>query len=273
MDFVFIDNDFYKITLEFTRDFIDRNYIEWIENNNKEEIKISRWEMMIYFKKLNDVSQDTVDYFLIDAESKILKKTDGRIEYNSVRLKRMIIDYFLSNTESKLIVNYNGELVNNNNSGTKQIIEKCKNPVFIKIIMLHKDDKIIYNNIHGLNLVLHDIFNSIYHSEYTKYYDKKQEIYSILDTSFRLYCNMCGRKGIFIKEPTFIDKVITVDSCEVECVIVQMVKKHYREIIDDIEGYIIYCKTEKLKVDFNKIGRFINFIKEYVKSTYGIDLI
>ena len=124
--------------------------------------------------------------------------------------------------------------------------------------MLHKDDKSIYNNIHGLNSVLHDIFNSIYNSEYTNYYDKKQEIYSILDRSFRLYCNMCGRKGIFIKEPIFIDKVITTDSCEVESIIVQMVKKHYREIIDDIEGYIIYCKTEKLKVDFNKIGKFIN---------------
>lgn len=107
MAFVFIDNDFYKITLEFTRDFIDNNYDEWIENNNKEEIKISRWEMMIYFKKLNDVSQDTVDYFLIDAVS-------------------------------KLTVNPNGQLINNQ-SKIKQKIEKCKNPVFIKIIMLCRD--------------------------------------------------------------------------------------------------------------------------------------
>ena len=272
MAFVFMDNDFYKITLEFTRDFIDRNYIEWIENNNKEEIKISRWEMMIYFKKLNDVSQDTINYFLIDAESKILKKTDGQIEYNSVRLKRMIIDYFLSNTESKLIANYKGELVNYHNLGTKQIIEKCNNPAFVKIIMLRKDDKSIYNNIHGLNLVLYDIFNCIYQNEYTNYYDKKQEVYSIL-TVCTPYYNKGNTKGIFIKEPTFINGVTSIYSCEIDCIIVSMVKKHYKEILDDIEGYIIYCKTEKLKVDFNKIGRFINFIKEYVKSTYGIDLI
>ena len=139
--------------------------------------------------------------------------------------------------------------------------------------MLRKDDKSIYNNIHGLNLVLHDIFNCIYLNEYTNYYDKKQEIYSMFTTLFTFFREMCGRKGIFIKEPTFIDKVITIHSCEMDCIIISMVKKHYREIIDDIEGYIIYCKTEKLKVDFNKIGRFINFIKEYVKSTYGIDLI
>ena len=43
--------------------------------------------------------------------------------------------------------------------------------------------------------------------------------------------------------------------------------------MDNIEGYIIYCKTEKIKVDFNKIGKFTNFIKEYVKSIYGFDLI
>ena len=87
MAFVFIDNDFYKITLEFTRDFIDNNYDEWIENNNKEEIKISRWEMMIYFKKLNDVSQDIIDYFLIDAESRLLVSPKGQLINNQSLLQ------------------------------------------------------------------------------------------------------------------------------------------------------------------------------------------
>ena len=50
MDFVFIDNDYYKITLEFTRDFIDNNYDEWIENNNKEEIKISSLSNKNYYE-------------------------------------------------------------------------------------------------------------------------------------------------------------------------------------------------------------------------------
>ena len=85
-----MDNDFYKITLEFTRDFIDNNYDEWIENNNKEEIKISRWEMMIYFKKLNDVSQDIIDYFLIDAESRLLVSPKGQLINNQSTIKQRI---------------------------------------------------------------------------------------------------------------------------------------------------------------------------------------
>ena len=52
-----------------------------------------------------------------------------------------------------------------------------------------------------------------------------------------------------------------------------IINKHYKEILDNVEGYINYCKTEKLKVDFNKIDKFINFIKEYVKTIYGFNLI
>ena len=57
MAFVFIDNDYYKITLEFTKDSIGNNYDEWKTNNKKRKNKISIWEIMIYFKKLNNVSQ------------------------------------------------------------------------------------------------------------------------------------------------------------------------------------------------------------------------
>lgn len=242
MVFVFINNDYYKITLEFTRDFIDNNYDEWIENNNKEEIKISRWEMMIYFKKLNDVSQDTVDYFLIDAES-------------------------------RLLVSPKGPLINNQ-STIKQKIEKCKNPVFIKLIILYRDINFkSYNVINCLKKFLYNVFNYL-DNEYTNYYDKERKIQE-LRRIFTPFCNNSSgtKTGIFMKQPTFINDATSIYSCEMECIIISMVKKHYREIIDDIEGYIIYCKTEKLKVDFNKIGKFINFIKEYVKSTYGIDLI
>lgn len=231
MAFVFIDNDFYKITLEFTRDFIDNNYDEWIENNNKEEIKISRWEMMIYFKKLNNVSQDTIDYFLIDAVS-------------------------------KLIVNPKRQLINNQ-STIKQKIEKCKNPVFIKIIMLCRD---IGNCMKNISSFVKDIINYIIDNEYTKYYDKENKIYALhqLSTPFCNYHN--DTKPIFgYSNREYYN--------ELECIIISIVRKHYRELLDNVEGYIIYCKTEKLKVDFNKIGKFINFIKEYVKSIYGFDLI
>ena len=46
-----------------------------------------------------------------------------------------------------------------------------------------------------------------------------------------------------------------------------------KKILDNVECYINYCKTEKLKVDFDKVDKFIDFIKEYVKSIYVFNLI
>lgn len=243
MAFVFIDNEFYKITLEFTRDFIDNNYDEWIENNEKEEIKISRWEMMIYFKKLNNVSKDTIDYFLIDAESRLTFMGSRSIH------------------------------VNNNNT-IKQKIEICKNPVFIKLVLLSKDEKYKdshYNVVNDLKNVLSNVISQLDGNEYTKYYDKERKLQTFKSNIFKSFnCNET-RQTFFRTQNT--DNVTNQYSCEIECILVSIVKKHYREIIDNIEGYILYCKTEKIKIDFNKIGKFINFIKEYVKSIYGFDLI
>ena len=243
MVYVFINNDYYKITLEFTRDFIDNNYDEWIENNNKEEIKISRWEMMIYFKKLNDVSQDTIDYFLIDAESYL---TFGFSTH----------------------VNFNNKI--------KQKIEIYKNPVFIKLILLSKDEK--RKSLKYLENYINDIFAQIDHFEYTNYYCKSSQILTlcnklksdcfingIISETIKDYLSKCGLSHI-------IDG-ITKTSSVLEIILISIVNKHYKKVLDNVEDYVIYCKTEKIKVDFNKIGRFGNFIKEYVNSTYGFELI
>lgn len=247
MAFVFIDNDFYKITLEFTRDFIDNNYDEWIENNNKEEIKISRWEMMIYFKKLNDVSQNTIDYYLLDAESKLI---------------------------------FNGSYCTHVNcrSEIKQETEICKKSNFIKLILLSKDEK--RKSLKYLENYINDIFAQIDHFEYTNYYCKSSQILTlrnklkgdcfnngIISETIGDYLSKCGLSHII--------ESITKTSSVLEIILISIVNKHYKKVLDNVECYVIYCKTEKLKVDFNKIGRFINFIKEYVESTYGfkIDLI
>ena len=66
---------------------------------------------------------------------------------------------------------------------------------------------------------------------------------------------------------------ITKTSSVLEIILISLVDEHYKKVLDNVEGYINYCKTEKLKVDFDKIDKFINFIKEYVKSIYGFDLI
>lgn len=251
MDFVFIDNDYYKITLEFTRDFIDNNYDEWIENNNKEEIKISRWEMMIYFKKLNDVSQDTIDYFSLDAANKLLF-------YGSC--------YIHVNCKSKI----------------KQKIEISKNPAFIKLILLSKDE--INKSLKYLENHINNLIERIDYFEYTYYYCKLREIsklcnhlkgdYFINKTNNKEvmdYLSECGL--LLIAKNILIAKNMAKTSSVMEIILISIVNKHYKEILDNVEGYISYCKTEKLKVDFDKINKFINFIKEYVKSIYGFNLI
>ena len=159
MVYVFIDNDYYKITLEFTRDFIDNNYDEWIENNNKEEIKISRWEMMIYFKKLNDVSQNTIDYFLLDAENKL-------IFYGSYCTH--------VNCRSKTI---------------KQETEICKNPSFIKLILLCKDEN--DRSLEYLENQVNNIIAQIDRFEYTKFYRISSQI-SALRNKLKGDCFISG---------------------------------------------------------------------------------
>ena len=246
MDFVFIDNDYYKITLEFTRDFIDNNYDEWIENNNKEEIKISRWEMMIYFKKLNNVSQNTIDYFLLDAENKL-------IFYGSYCTH--------VNCRSKTI---------------KQETEICKNPSFIKLILLCKDEN--DRSLEYLENQVNNIIAQIDRFEYTKFYRISSQIpalrYNLKD---KYYINKVSTKNVidYLSECglSYVIKSITKTSSVLEIILTSIINKHYKEILDNVEGYINYCKTEKLKVDFDKINKFINFIKEYVKSIYGINLI
>ena len=237
-----MDNDFYKITLEFTRDFIDNNYDEWIENNNKEEIKISRWEMIIYFKKLENVSQDTIDYFLLDAESKLI---------------------FGFPTH----VNFNGEI--------KQKTEIFKNPVFIKLILLSKDEN--YKSIKNLKNHIIYLIEELNQTEYIKYYNKLHEILKLRNLLRGDYfinkINNRDVKDYLSKYDLLRGLNISKTSSVMEIILISIVNKHYKEIIDNVEGYISYCKTEKLKVDFNKIGKFINFIKEYVKSIYGFNLI
>ena len=245
MAFVFIDNDYYKITLEFTRDFIDNNYDEWIENNNKEEIKISRWEMIIYFKKLNNVSQNTIDYYLLDAESKLI---------------------------------FNGSYCTHVNcrSEIKQETEICKNPSFIKLILLSKDEK--RKSLKYLESHINNLIERIDYFEYTYYYCKSREISKLCNILQSECCNnIKTNKEVtdYLNKYSLlpITKNITKTSSVTEIILISIINKHYKEILENVEGYIKYCKTEKIKVDFIKINRFINFIKEYVKSIYGFYLI
>ena len=54
---------------------------------------------------------------------------------------------------------------------------------------------------------------------------------------------------------------------------INIVKDHYSEILKNIEAYVLYCKTEKIDIDFKKIVDRITYIKEYVKENYDITLV
>ena len=202
--------------------------------------------MMIYFKKLENVSQNTIDYFLLDAENKL-------IFYGSYCTH--------VNCRSKTI---------------KQETEICKNPSFIKLILLCKDEN--DRSLEYLENQVNNIIAQIDRFEYTKFYRISSQI-SALRNKLKGDCFISGIIRENIKDYlskyglSHIIESISKTSSVLEIILISLVDEHYKKVLDNVEGYINYCKTEKLKVDFDKINKFINFIKEYVKSIYGFNLI
>ena len=137
---------------------------------------------------------------------------------------------------------------------------------------------------------INNLIERINYFKYTHYYCKLREIsklcnhlkceYFINKTNFISktnnkevmdYLSECGL--LLIAKNILIAKNMTKNSSVMEIILISIINEHYKEILENVEGYIKYCKTEKIKVDFIKINRFINFIKEYVKSIYGFNLI
>ena len=52
-----------------------------------------------------------------------------------------------------------------------------------------------------------------------------------------------------------------------------IVKNHYNDILINFDSYILYCKTNKIKINLKKITERTNYIKEYVKKVYDITLV
>lgn len=141
--------------------------------------------------------------------------------------------------------------------------------------MLSKDIEFRYcncSNIGYIKYFISRVFNCINCNMYTIHYDKEGIFQMFNNKIFNSFCNNQEQEGTLIKKPHFIDNVITQYSCEMESILVLIVKQHYGEIIDNIEDYILHCKTEKINIDFDKVDKFIDFIKEYVKSIYGFKL-
>lgn len=76
MAYCYLDDDYYKITLEIVEDFIKLDYIKFINNGYDEKYpKILKMEIVLHLKKLDDIVDIKVrKYFLLNVKRKINKK-------------------------------------------------------------------------------------------------------------------------------------------------------------------------------------------------------
>ena len=65
MAFVLVNSDIYKITLQIVEDFIGNDYDDFIKNGPINDIKLIKWELVIYFKKLEGKKKSIVEYYMI----------------------------------------------------------------------------------------------------------------------------------------------------------------------------------------------------------------
>ena len=91
-------------------------------------------------------------------------------------------------------------------------------------------------------------------------------------SSYKFYDNLNTHKYYEISGSIVTNKSINLSDQNVTW-LKNIIKTHYQEILKNIEAYVLYCKTEKIDIDFKKIVDRITYIKEYVKDNYDITLV
>ena len=85
MAFVLVDDEAFKITLQIVEDFISYDYDAFIENGPSDDIKLIKWELVIYFKKLENKKKSIIEYFMIPIyklmKESFYSKSDGYYMY------------------------------------------------------------------------------------------------------------------------------------------------------------------------------------------------
>ena len=109
------------------------------------------------------------------------------------------------------------------------------------------------------------------------YYNDLGQIQRILKNNIKcLFCRGNSRYSNLSKlnDPSeFVDLKINLNDFKKAELLKLVVKNHYSDILANFETYILYCKTEKIDVDFKKITERMNYIREYVKKYYDISLV
>lgn len=94
MAYCYLDDDYYKITLEIVEDFINLDYIKFINNGYSEKYpKILKMEIVLHLKKLDDIVDIKVrKYFLLNVKRKINKKQIVLDKTNNMEENKRIFD-------------------------------------------------------------------------------------------------------------------------------------------------------------------------------------
>ena len=237
MAIVLIDNEAFKVTLQIVEDFISGDYDAFIENGPTDDIKLITWEMEIYFKKLEGKKKSIVEYYM-----------------NSIY---KLIKVYLYQKNSNGQMSYIGH-INGNYPYNSLTLDFEKNipakTITIKFICseTYKNSSNCYNftYLHQIQCIMKTLKN-------------------MKDQSYIYNCTHNYYKP---NEIEFTNKSIKLDDYTVTW-LKNIVKTHYQEILKNIEAYILYCKTEKIDIDFKKIVDRITYIKQYVKDNYDIALV
>ena len=227
----------YKRQLQIVEDFINDDYDAFIENGPTDDIKLITWEMEIYFKKLEGKKKSIVEYYMLSI----------------YKLIKVYLYQKNSNGHISYLGHFNGSYLF---SALTLDFEKNIPAKTITIKFICKET---YKNSNcGYNFTYLNQIQCILNT-----------IKSMKDHQYIRECTFSYYKP---NEIEFTNKSISLSDLNVTW-LKDIIKIHYQEILKNIEAYILYCKTEKIDIDFKKIVDRIIFIKEYVKDNYGITLV
>ena len=237
MAIVLIDNEAFKVTLQIVEDFINDDYDAFIENGPIDDIKLITWKMEIYFKKLEGKKKSIVEYYMLSI----------------YKLIKVYLYQKNSNGHIPYLGNYSGSYQYN---ALTLDFEK---------------------NIPAKTITIKFICNETYKESKTGYkltylYQIQCILNTIKSMEGQQYIHECTHSYYKHDEIEFTNKSINLGDQNVT-LLKNIIKTHYQEILKNIEAYILYCKTEKIDIDFKKIVDRITFIKEYVRENYNITLV
>lgn len=263
MAFVLVDSEAYKISLEIVEDFINLKYNDFIQKEPTEEVKIIKWELLIKFKLLENKNDSTIKYYINFFKSLF----EPLLKYNSYYYtNKKVSDIPISTIDKRSDSGYYDRNYRYSiNHYLTFNFQTCYNPQFIKFIFYcneksnikeniikdkrHKQIKkqiILYNYIDNLKFCILKIYSIL----------NAEGVYSLLSSKDILKFTLPDQE--IIKSEQWIYSIV---------------ENHYKEVINNLESYIMYCKAEKIEINFEKIINRIKYIKEYVRDNYGILLV